>query len=84
MVKPAFEIAVDPFAAQPVPITLPMSQQPGPELRQGMDQAFEAAREGDLAAAGLPSGKPGWLLPVVVGLLALVVGGAVTLVVMMH
>jgi hypothetical protein len=38
----------------------------------------------DLAAAGVPAAKPGWLLPVVVGLLALVVGGAVTLVVMMH
>jgi serine/threonine protein kinase len=84
MTKPALEVAGDPFAAQPVPITLPMSQQPGQELRRGMDQAFEEAREGDLAAAGLPSGKPGWLLPVVVGLLALVVGGAVTLVVMMH
>jgi hypothetical protein len=38
----------------------------------------------DLEAGGFPAGKPGWLLPVVVGLLALVVGGAVTLVVMMH
>ena len=53
--------------------------------RQGMDMAFQATREADMQyAAGVPSGKPGWLLPVVVGLLALVVGGAVTLAVMMH
>jgi serine/threonine protein kinase len=36
----------------------------------------------DLAPRGVPAAKPAWLLPVVVGLLALVVGGAVTLVVM--
>ena len=35
-----------------------------------------------LVPHGVPTRKPGWLLPVVVGLLALVVGGAVTLVVM--
>jgi uncharacterized integral membrane protein len=28
--------------------------------------------------------KPGWVLPLIVGVLALVVGGAVTLVVMMR
>jgi hypothetical protein len=50
-----------------------------------MDQAFQAVREVEMGgAAGVPSGKPGWLLPVVVGLVALVVGGAITLVVMMH
>jgi serine/threonine-protein kinase len=75
-------VAADPFAAPPVATTLPMAQDAG--TRQGMDQAFQAAREGDLVAMGVPSGKPGWLLPVIVGVLALVVGGAVTLVVMMH
>jgi serine/threonine-protein kinase len=54
-----------------------------PSLGRGMDQAFAAARQGELVAQGVPAGKPQWLLPVVVGLLALVVGGAVTLVVMM-
>ena len=78
----ALGVAADPFASRPVATTLPMSQPEAP--RQGMDQAFQAAREVDLGAAGIPQAKPGWLLPVVVGILALVVGGAVTLVVMMH
>ena len=50
---------------------------------QGMAQAFAAVREADLAPSGVPMGKPGWLLPLIVGVLALLVGGAVTLVVMM-
>jgi len=73
-------VAADPFAS------------PGPQAygqapagaRQGMDDAFGAVREGEMGTYGLPSAKPGWLLPVVVGLLALVLGGAVTLVVMMR
>jgi hypothetical protein len=59
-----------------------------------MDRAFAAANEapehvssdGEIAQ-GLPSAfmnKPGWVLPLIVGVLALVVGGAVTLVVMMR
>jgi serine/threonine protein kinase len=55
----------------------------GPQSDQGMAQAFAAVREADLAPQGVPMGKPGWLLPLVVGVLALLVGGAVTLVVMM-
>ncbi|MGH7295940.1 MAG: hypothetical protein ACRELB_13445 [Polyangiaceae bacterium] len=82
--RPALDVAGDPFAAQPVPVTLPMAQQPGHALRQGMGGALQAEGEAEFVAAGLPSSKPGWLLPVVVGLLALVLGGAVTLVVMMH
>jgi serine/threonine-protein kinase len=72
----AFDVAADPFGAPPVPSTLPMGQPRGVDPFQGSGD--------DFAAAGIPAGKPGWLLPVVVGLLALVVGGAVTLVVMMH
>jgi serine/threonine protein kinase len=72
----AFDVAADPFMAPPVPSTLPMGQ------RQEADP-FQGGGD-DLEAAGIPAGQPGWLLPVVVGLLALVVGGAVTLVVMMH
>jgi serine/threonine protein kinase len=74
----ALAVAADPFAA------------PGGSFLEGavpsargMGQAFAAARESDLAPQGVPAGKPGWLLPVIVGVLALVVGGAVTLVVMM-
>ena len=73
------DVASDPFAAPaapgaaPVPDTLRM-QQPGGLSTTVTDE--------DLAPQGLPSGKPGWLLPIVVGLLALVVGGAVTLAVL--
>ena len=49
-----------------------------------MDEAFQAVGDDDGLPAGVPMGKPGWLLPVAVGLLALVVGGAVTLVLMMR
>ncbi|HEX8789342.1 MAG TPA: serine/threonine-protein kinase [Polyangiaceae bacterium] len=88
----ALDVAADPFAAPPpgagggpvVTQPIPQQQQMQYQGRQGMDQAFQATREAELQVAGVPSGKPGWLLPVVVGLLALVVGGAVTLAVMMH
>jgi serine/threonine-protein kinase len=78
----ALDVAADPFAA-------PAGQaygQPteGGQARQGMDAAFGAIREADVAAYGIPGAKPSWLLPVVVGFLALVVGGAITLVVMMR
>jgi len=78
-----FAVAVDPFAAPP-PGIAPPSAYAATAGRQGMDQAFQAVREAELVPVGVPSGKPGWLLPVVVGLVALVVGGAITLVVMMH
>jgi serine/threonine protein kinase len=68
--------AADPFAA-------PGPWGAGAQPDQGMAQAFAAAREADLVAQGVPAGKPGWLLPLIVGVLALLVGGAVTLVVMM-
>jgi serine/threonine protein kinase len=68
--------AADPFA-------MPGASPAGALAEQGMAEAFAAAREADLAPQGVPAGKPGWLLPLVVGVLALLVGGAVTLVVMM-
>lgn len=49
-----------------------------------MDAAFGVVRETDFQPAGVATGMPGWLLPVIVGVLALVVGGAVTLVVLGH
>jgi hypothetical protein len=76
-----FAVAADPFAGPGPGVAPPPAYAAG---RQGMDQAFQAVREDELAGAGVPSGKPGWLLPVIVGLVALVVGGAITLVVMMH
>jgi serine/threonine-protein kinase len=76
-------VAADPFAAPPPATTMPSPQAPA-QARMDMDQAFGAVREVDLVPHGVPTGKPGWLLPVVVGLLALVLGGAVTLVIMMR
>jgi hypothetical protein len=49
-----------------------------------MDQAFGAVREAELVPMGVPAGKPSWLLPLIVGVVALIVGGAVTLAVMAH
>jgi len=69
--------AADPFAPANVAFG------GAPPSDQGMAQAFAAVREADLAPQGVPMGKPGWLLPLIVGVLALLVGGAVTLVVMM-
>ncbi|MGO9835403.1 MAG: protein kinase domain-containing protein [Polyangiaceae bacterium] len=74
-------VAGDPFAA---PQGQAFGSAPGPQAQQGMDAAFGAIREADFSTYGVPSGKPGWLLPVIVGFLALVVGGAITLVVMMR
>ncbi|MDP9150663.1 MAG: serine/threonine protein kinase [Myxococcota bacterium] len=77
----ALDVAADPFAgpATGVGAAPTLSDDLAPER---MDQAFSAVREDDLAE-GVPGPKPAWVLPVIVGLLALVVGGAVTLVVMM-
>ena len=86
----ALGVAADPFAAAPPGGAGGMAPQqqggwgPPAQAQQGMDQAFQAVREDQYAPTGLPAGKPGWLLPVLVGLVALVVGGAITLVVMMH
>jgi serine/threonine-protein kinase len=69
--------AADPFAMPGAAV--------GPTSgNRAMDAAFGAVREADMdpGVAGLPGKKPAWVLPVVVGLLALVVGGAVTLVMM--
>jgi serine/threonine-protein kinase len=80
-------VAADPFAAPAeVAPTLPMAAVPPAPVRQAMDQAFAAVREDEFSEGvpGVPSGKPAWILPLAVGVLALVVGGAVTLVVMMR
>jgi serine/threonine protein kinase len=80
--KVAVDIAADPFASPGRRGPMPLDD--SSSARQGMDDAFGSIREADLVPQGVPSAKPGWLLPVVVGVLALVVGGAVTLVVMGH
>jgi serine/threonine-protein kinase len=77
-----FAVAADPFAGPP-PGGVPVPGAYPGQARQGMDEAFGAIREADMVPLGVPTNSRGWLLPVVVGLLALFVGGAVTLVVMM-
>jgi len=77
-------VAADPFApAQHVewaqaPAPPPWGAQP-PRHAEAPARTTSAS---DMSPRGLPSAKPAWLLPVLVGLLALVVGGAVTLAVM--
>ena len=77
MIAPVAPLAIasDPFAAAPRP---PWGATPS---RDGDGLALTMP-ESDLAPQGLPGEKPAWLLPVLVGLLALVLGGAVTLAVM--
>jgi serine/threonine-protein kinase len=72
--KPALEVVRDPFAAPPWPLATTQPMAAGP-LVSGESEA-EAAR--------VPSATPGWLLPLIVGLIALFVGGAVTLLVLGH
>jgi serine/threonine protein kinase len=76
-------VAGDPFASPTqggggVSLAEPVS------VGRRMDQAFGAVAEGDLEPMGVPKGTPAWLLPLVVGLLALLVGGLVTLAIMGH
>ncbi len=89
MAKPAkIEAVADPFASPPQQQNptayggwAPVAGPPG----QAMDQAFAQARmqqysDQNVMIAGVPQGRPGWLLPlIIVGALALVLGGAVVI-----
>jgi hypothetical protein len=90
----ALDVASDPFAAKPSTGTVPLAKAiqggmpPAPQSSSArdMDQAFSAVRsaeygvdDGDIA--GVPKGRPPWLLPVIVGVVALVVGGGIALVI---
>jgi hypothetical protein len=45
-----------------------------------MDAAFQQAREEELSlGAGVPPARPSWLIPVIVGVAALVLGGGIAL-----
>jgi serine/threonine protein kinase len=84
------DIAADPFAS-PDPFAAP-----GPGVSGGgmvgagaaapraMDAAFQQSREADYEGAagiaGLQSARPPWLIPVVVGVAALILGGGIALV----
>jgi serine/threonine-protein kinase len=72
----------DPFAPPgggPPPQGQPQWGQPS--ASRGMEQAFESARMAEYdQAAGVPAGRPAWVLPVVVGAVALFLGGAIAVV----
>lgn len=90
----ALDVAADPFAAPPPGVPVAASSTPAMAPAYGAPPApLPAPPPGpsthDLAevpyeAAGLPGagGRPSWLIPVVVGLAALVVGGGLALVVL--
>jgi serine/threonine-protein kinase len=81
----------DPFAAAGASDSRPQLA-PQPQLpphapygeasaSRGMEQAFEAARMAEYEqAAGVPSGRPAWVLPVIVGAIALLFGGVLAVV----
>jgi serine/threonine protein kinase len=73
-------------AAEADPFALPaIAAQAGPSTSASapsatMDQAFQVARHEELAPMGLPPARPAWLIPLLVGVAALVVGGGLALV----
>jgi hypothetical protein len=83
--RPGLMAAPVPLATEADPFAAPKGTAPS---GTDMDRAFTAAREGELAqqfgsplaAEGVPSGRRAWLVPVLVGLAALVVGGGLALV----
>ncbi len=89
MAPPAPIAAVaDPFASPPGQQQQPQwSTQPAPQqYAQGMDQAFANvnAQQYNLGAAGVPSSKPMWIIPVIVAAFVLVVGGGIAVFALMR
>jgi serine/threonine-protein kinase len=85
----AVEVAADPFAAPASaqgggvdPFAAPQIAGAGAVAApRAMEAAFQASREAEFEAeAGLPSSsRPPWLIPVAVGLVALILGGGIAL-----
>jgi hypothetical protein len=86
----ALEAAADPFAAAPGMTTQPLAQPLPPRAfapsAPVYPQAapppapYAGAAYNDEPIAGLGGNRPQWLIPVVVGLAALVVGGGIAIV----
>lgn len=72
----------DPFAQPPGGAFAPTPAGVGPASVTGskMDSAFAVMQENEFAPVGVPSARPPWVIPVLVGLAALVVGGGLALV----
>ncbi len=84
MARPVVPVGAeaDPFAV-PVPLatTAPATAVPSTMLSGGrMDGAFAAMKESEFVPVGVPVDRAPWVLPLVVGLAALVVGGGLALV----
>jgi serine/threonine-protein kinase len=86
---PRVDAGVDPFAADPFAAPAPLMGGASPAMvpSRGMDAAFQVSREVEYSqsasipgVAGLPVARPPWLLPVIVGVAALLVGGGIALV----
>jgi tRNA A-37 threonylcarbamoyl transferase component Bud32/RNA polymerase subunit RPABC4/transcription elongation factor Spt4 len=80
--------ASDPFAAAPTTGTVPMAARPGAggsAAPRAMDAAFSAAREADYEQTFAPivPPRPPWLIPLIVGAAALLLGGVIALVVVL-
>jgi serine/threonine-protein kinase len=76
---------VVPMGAEADPFAQPAVAQSSavPPVRMtgsAVDGAFAAMHESEFAPVGVPSGRAPWVIPVVVGLAALVVGGGLALV----
>jgi serine/threonine-protein kinase len=85
------DVAGDPFASPPAGAPAPApGAAPAPgsggstsvaptSAGRRMDEAFGSVRESELGVAGMPAARPAWVLPVAVGVVALALGGLVTL-----
>ncbi|WP_146652127.1 serine/threonine protein kinase [Labilithrix luteola] len=85
--------APDPFAAKPIATASPMMagpaapipapHMPGPAVSGPIVASPQPTAYADVAM-GVPQGRPGWLVPVIVGIAALVVGGAIAFALLAH
>ena len=86
---PPMNAMADPFASPPQQQQQQQQwqTQPAPQqYSQGMDQAFANvnAQQYNLAAAGVPSSKPVWIIPLIVAAFVLVVGGGIAVFALMR
>ena len=74
------DLGVDPFAAAD-PFAAPAPAGAAAAPPRAMDAAFQQSREADYeqSTAGVPMARPPWLIPVAVGVAALVLGGGIAL-----
>jgi serine/threonine-protein kinase len=79
----ALDVAADPFAAPPAAAAAPYAAPSPPTSAPVMPSSRDVGADIPMGIPGT-TGRPSWLIPVVVGLAALVVGGGLALVVLSH